>query len=494
MRAERVRLPGSWAAVAVAVALAGCVSLAPRDRRPALPVADQWPIAATTAVTADAATPAAAPASTAGAAPATVVADIGWRDFFIDDKLRQIIALALQNNRDLRVAVASIDRARAQYHIQRADRVPSIVATGSGGRTKSFYEIPGVITAYPTTSTYTVGLGVSAFELDLFDRVHDLSRSALEQYLSQEETRRSAQLSLIAEVASTYLTLAADRQLQQLADDTRKNQEDAYRLAQQRYQQGAISGLDLAQSQTTVEAARADAARYEGNTAKDIDALAVLVGTPLDAALLPAAATDVTGVGALPPGLPSQVLLRRPDVLSAEHTLRAANANIGAARAAFFPHISLTGNFGTASGELSGLFKAGTSVWSFTPQVSLPIFEGGRLIGGLGVANANRDIAVAQYEKAIQTGFQEVADGLALTGTLARQLEAQEALATASARAYDLSQERYKAGRDSYLNVLDAQRSNYTAQQGLISVRLAEQTNRITLYKALGGGWQEHSP
>jgi multidrug efflux system outer membrane protein len=473
-------------AVLGALLLSGCWSLAPRDHRPALPVADGWPIAATTA-------PAAAPPD-AGTAVSAAAADIGWRDFFVDDKLRQIIALALQNNRDLRVAVASIDRARAQYHIQRADRVPSLVATGSGGRQKSFFEVPGVITEYPTTSSYTVGVGVSAFELDLFGRVHDLTRSALEQYLAQEETRRSAQLSLIAEVASTYLTLAADRQLQQLAEDTRKNQEDAYKLAQQRYQQGAISGLDLAQSQTTVEAARADAARYEGNTARDIDALTVLVGTPLDAALLPSTAADVTGVGALPAGLPSQVLLRRPDVLSAEHLLRASNANIGAARAAFFPHISLTGNIGTASGELSGLFKSGTSVWAFTPQVTLPIFEGGRLIAGVGVARANRDIAVAQYEKTIQTGFQEVADGLALTQTLSRQREAQQALANASARAYGLSQERYKAGRDSYLNVLDAQRSDYTAQQGLISVKLAEQTNRITLYKALGGGWVERTP
>jgi multidrug efflux system outer membrane protein len=477
-------------AAAAALIVTGCVSMAPRNRTPALPVADQWPIAANaTAASAptEQGTATVVPASTPGAA------DIGWRDFFADPKLQQVIALSLQNNRDLRVAVASVERARAQYHVQRAAQLPSIAATGSGVRQKNFFTIPGVITAYPTTQTYSVNVGVSAFELDLFGRVHDLSRSGLEQYLAQEETRRSAQLALIAEAAGAYLSLAADQKLQQLAQDTLNNQEDAYKLAQQRYQQGAISGLDLAQSQTTVEAARVDAARYEGNVARDIDALAVLVGSALPSELLPAPGIDIAAIGPLPAGLPSQVLLRRPDVLAAEHTLRAANANIGAARAAFFPTISLTGSVGSASGELSGLFKAGTGVWAFTPQVTLPIFEGGRLFGGLGVANANRDIAVAQYEKAIQTGFQEVADGLALTQTLGRQRQAQEALANATARAYGLSQQRYKAGRDSYLNVLDAQRSDYAAEQGLITIRLAEQTNRVTLYKALGGGWQEHT-
>jgi multidrug efflux system outer membrane protein len=322
-----------------------------------------------------------------------------------------------------------------------------------------------------------------------------LSHAALEQYLARVEARRSAQLSLIAEVANDYLTLASDRELERLAQETLESQEHSFTLQQKRHETGTASGLDLAQSQTTALQARADAARFEGNVAQDIDALTLLVGTSIDAALLPAQFdSKTTGLEPLPAGVPSAVLLRRPDVLEAEHTLRAANADIGAARAAFFPEIILTANLGSASNQLSNLFKSGSGTWAFGALTSLPIFHGGALRGGLDVAHINEKIALAQYEKTIQSGFREVADALALTATLNRRRAAQETLVEATGRAYQLSQRRYQVGRDSYLEVLDSQRSDYAARQGLIATRLAEQSNRVTLYKALGGGWREQMP
>jgi multidrug efflux system outer membrane protein len=475
--------------------LHGC-TMEPRYRAPALPVPEQWPLPATTAAPAESP---AAPTETAGstseadAAASMAVWDIGWRDFFADARLQQLIAQALANNRDLRAAVLNIQLARAQYRVQRSALLPAIDASGGYAKEK----LPAVETGLPysvTESYYQVGVGVSSFELDLFGRVRSLTHAALEQNLGQEQARRSAQLSLIAQIANAYLTLASDRELERLARDTLKSQEDSFGLTEKRHAIGAVSGLDLAQAQTTVESARADAARYEGNVAQDIDALGLLVGAPVDAALLPQDfGADTMGVGPLPAGLPSTVLLRRPDVLQAEYVLRSANADIGAARAAFFPTISLTGTVGSVSPALSGLFKSGTGSWSFAPQATLPLFHGGQLLGNLAVARTERDIALAQYEKAIQSGFREVADALALTPTLERERVAQQALVDASRRAYDLSQQRYKAGSDSYLAVLDAQRSFYGAQQGLIATRLAQQNNRVTLYKALGGGWQEHS-
>jgi outer membrane protein, multidrug efflux system len=464
---------------------AGC-TLEPRYRAPALPVPDRWPIPATTV--SDAAS------DTAGAgAGATETREIGWRDFFVDPRLQRLIELALSNNRDLRVAVLNIERARAQYRIQRAALLPQIDATASYTR-ESYPPALSFGFAY-TTSYYDLGVGVSSYEVDLFGRVRSLTHAALEQYMVQEETRRGAQLSLIAEIANAYLTLAADRELRQLAQQTLESQQKSFDLAQKQHEIGSASGLDLAQAKTTVEQARADAARYEGNVAQDTDALTLLVGTTLDPSWLPEQFdSSIMGIEALPAGLPSNVLLRRPDVLEAEHTLRGANANIGAARAAFFPQITLTADIGTASAQLAGLFKAGTETWAFLPQATLPIFHAGALRAGLAVSKVDRDVAVAQYEKAIQSGFREVADGLALTATLARQRAAQQALVDATQSAFELSQRRYKSGRDSYLVVLDSQRSNYTAQQGLITTRMAEQSNRVTLYEALGGGWLEHSP
>ncbi|HEY6451817.1 MAG TPA: efflux transporter outer membrane subunit [Steroidobacteraceae bacterium] len=491
-------LPALLGLAALCVA-AGC-TLEPRYRAPPLPVPDQWPIPPTATVPDATSDAAAGAASTAGAAQAGTGAqppaarDVGWRDFFADPNLQRLIAAALSNNRDLRVAVLDIERARAQYRVARASELPAINASGSLTREK----LPPAETFTPesfTGSVYQAGVGISAYELDLFGRVRSLSHAALQQYLAQEEARRSAQLSLIAEVANAYLTLASDRDLQRLAQQTLQSQEASYALAQKTHQAGTTSGLDLAQAQTTVEQSRSDAARYEGNVAQDIDALTLLVGAPVDPSWLPQAFDVHTmGLTALPAGVPSDTLLRRPDVLEAEHTLRAANGNIGAARAAFFPEITLTGEIGSASLQLSGLFKGGSGAWSFMPQVTLPIFHGGELRGNLAVAHADQQIALAQYEKAIESGFREVADALALTATLNRERTAQEALVGATNRAYDLSQQRYKAGRDSYLTVLDSQRSNYAAEQGLIATRLAEQSNRVALYQALGGGWREHGP
>lgn len=477
MRAPRT---GSLALLAPYL-LAAC-TLEPRYSAPPLPVADAWPIPASTAL---------APPGAAGPAPAA--ADIGWRDFFADANLQALIAEALAGNRDLRIAVLNVERARALYRIQRAEQLPTIAATGVFSK----QNLPSALADGSPPAIYQyyqAGIGIASFEVDLFGRVRSLSHAALEQYLAQQETRRGAQLALIASVADAYLTLASDRELQHLAASTLASQRASYELTGQRHATGSASGLDLAQARTTVEAARADAARYDGNVAQDIDALTLLLGGAPDPALLPQALdAQVARLGVPPAGLPSSVLLRRPDVLAAEHQLRAANADIGAARAAFFPAISLMGNLGSASEQLSGLFKAGTRTWTFSPQITLPIFAGGSNVGGLAAANADQRIAVAGYEKAIQAGFRDVADALALSASLANEREADEALAQATATAFELAQQRYRAGRDSYLNVLDSQRSDYAARQRLIAVRLDEQSNRVALYTALGGGWLERS-
>ena len=462
---------------AAALALGGCVSLAPKlpAAQPDVPAA--WPL------------PEHADAAATGATQGRA-ADIGWRQFYVDPRLATLIEQSLRNNRDLRVAVLNVEKARAQYRIQRADRLPSIAATASLQRAGGSGQPPGQV-----GQQYRAELGTTAFELDLFGRVNSLSTGALERYLAQGEASRSAQLSLIAEVANAWLTLAADRESLKVAQATRETQEASFKLTEQRHALGAASSLDVSQAQTTVESARADMARYTGQVAQDVNALRLLAGGALDESLLPSGlGDDASMLGALPPELPSEVLLRRPDILQSEHLLRAANADIGAARAAFFPSILLTGSVGSASGQLNNLFDSGTRVWSFAPQISLPIFQGGRLRAQLAGAKADQQIALAQYEQAIQAGFREVADALALTGTLAGQRQAQEALVGAAARADELSRARYKAGKDSYLVALDAQRALYAAQQQLIATRLAEQTNRVTLYKVLGGGWNERSP
>ncbi|MBL8251447.1 MAG: efflux transporter outer membrane subunit [Candidatus Competibacter sp.] len=457
-------------ALALAGLVAGCASL-----EPPLPATDSGVPARWSAIPADVVWEAELPARAA--------ADIGWRDFFRDPDLQTLIARALANNRDLRVAILNIEKARAQYRIQRSEQVPWV------GGNVTLERIGGDT---PARSSYSAGVGVAGFELDLFGRLRNLSDAALQQYSAQEAARRAVQLALIAEVANVYLTLAADQDLFGLSQATLKNYQDSYALVEKRFSLGAVSGLDVEQIRTQVESARADVARYEGRIALDANALGLLVGAPVKASLLPQGLSGGAAALVAPPaGLPSETLLRRPDVQAAEHRLRAANANIGAARAAYFPSISLTGSMGSASGDLSRLFGGGTWLWSFIPQLSVPIFQGERLRAKVEGAVADRDIALAEYEKSIQTSFREVADALASAVALAKQYEAQKALVDAATRAEHLSRLRYQAGRDSYLGLLDAQRTLYAAQQNLLATRFSRQINRVTLYKVLGGGWKE---
>jgi outer membrane protein, multidrug efflux system len=449
--------------LAASLALAGCASLAPTYQRPVAPVASQWPVAQTTTAEAQA-------------------ADIGWRDFFTDPKLQGLVEQALANNRDLRVAVLNVERAQAQYGVQRADRLPT-VAAGAG---QTANRAPGGA----LTRQYSATLGVSAWELDLFGRVKSLNDAALQQYLATDDARRSAQISLIAQVAGGWLTLAADQERLRLAEQTLLARQDSLLLTQRLQGAGVSSTLDLRQAEIAAEQAQSDLASLTAQVAQDRHALELLVGQPLGADQLPISGTDVpvTQLAELSAGLPSEVLLARPDVQQAERTLQAANANIGAARAAFFPRISLTASAGTASGELDGLFRSGSGIWSFMPQVSLPIFEAGRNSANLKIAQVDRDIAVAQYERAVQSAFRDVADALAQRATLGRQVASQQRLVAQTQDALRLAEARFRRGLDDRLATLDAQRSLYAAQQGLINARLAQQVNRVTLYKALGGG------
>ncbi|MEG5262811.1 efflux transporter outer membrane subunit [Pseudomonas sp. JDS28PS106] len=448
----------------LALALAGCVNLAPDYQRPAAPVAAQWPT---------------------GPATGTANADIGWQSLFIDTRLRDTVALALTNNRDLRVAALNVEYQRAQYRIQRAELFPTVSATADGTRQRAVSNGSSAL-----SSQYSAGLDVS-YELDLFGRLGNLKDAALEQYLSLEQTRRSTQLSLVAEVATAWMTLAADQQLLKLADDTYASQQKTYALVQQSHGLGGESGVSLAQARSTVESARADAANYASQVEQDRNALELLVGQRLDDRMLPGdEPLDTTVLVSVPGGLPSSLLQRRPDVLAAEHTLKAANADVGAARAAFFPSITLTASGGSASSELSGLFKGGSRAWSFAPSINLPIFNAGSNRASLDAAKVNTEIEVATYEKTLQTAFSEVADALSVRAHIRERLDAQSNLTEATDTAYQLSLALYKQGSESFLDVLDAQRSLYSAQQSLINLKLTEQTNRVTLYKTLGGEWQ----
>jgi outer membrane protein, multidrug efflux system len=460
--------------VTLAVSLAGC-TMAPKYSRPEAPVPAGWPTGP-------------AYRDSAGKPVDTALADIPWQDFFIDGNLRKLIALALDNNRDLRVAALNIERSRAQYQIRRSDLVPKVDANASATYQRLAEDFSGL--GIPLDiHQYNVGLGVSSYELDLFGRVRSLKDQALEQFLATEQARRSAQLSLVAEVAVNYLTLAADRERLKLSKETLESRQMSFRLIRSRYEAGISSALDLHQAQTGVDAARVDIARYTTLTAQDENALNLLVGSPVPSDLLPGALSEtLTALKDLPPGLPSDVLLSRPDILQAEHLLKGANANIGAARAAFFPRITLVSSVGLGSNDLSGLFKSGAFVYKVAPQISLPIFDGGSNRANLKVAEVDRDIAVAQYEKAIQASFRDVADALAQRGTIDDQVAAQQSLTDATGESYRLSQARYEKGVDSYLSVLDSQRSLYGAQQNLITVRLARLLNLATLYKVFGGG------
>lgn len=455
--------------------LGGC-TLAPKYTRPEAPLPAVWPSGA-------------AYKDTNAAAGAPTASELRWQDFFIDTKLQQIIEMALNNNRDLRLAALNVEMARALYGIKQADLFPTVNATGSASKQRSSSDLlrsgePG------TSEQYSVNLGISSWEIDFFSRIRSLKDAALQEYLATEQAHRSTQVSLVAEVANTYLTLAADRGFLKLAQETLRNQEAAYKLIQRRYEVGASSELDLRQAQTRVDAARVDIARYTGIVAGDENALTLLVGSPVPDGLLPTELSSVTLLQDISPGLPSEVLLHRPDILQTENQLKASNANIGAARAAFFPRIALTGTIGTASNDLSGLFNSGTGTWSFAPQIIMPIFDS-RTWSALDASKVDRKIIFTRYEKAIQAAFREVADALAQRGTLGDQMAAQQSLVEATAGSYRLSDLRYKSGIDSYLSVLDAQRSLYSAQQGLLAVRLSRLANLVTLYKVLGGGAKE---
>ena len=451
--------------------LPGGCALAPTYTRPEAPIPVEWP---------------GGPAYKTAAGTGVAAADVKWEDFIQSEPLREVIGMALTNNRDLRVAALNIERARAIYRIQRAELLPSVNA----GATFSKERVPGILSQNDQPATvelYNVNLGISAWELDLFGRIRSLKDAALEQYLATEQARLSAQISLVAEVANTYLTLAADRENLKLAQSTLEAQQATYEMIRRRAEVGASSDLDLRQAQTRVDAARVDIARYTSQVALDENALTLLVGSTVPSGLLPAELGEVAALKDFTPGLPSEVLQRRPDILQAESLLKAAHANIGAARAALFPRITLTTSIGTTSDQLSGLFESGSGTGIVAPQIVIPIFDA-RTWSAYDVAKVDREISLTQYEKAIQVAFREVADALAQRGTLGDQLEAQQSLVDASAESYRLSDARYTRGIDSYLRVLDAQRSLYGAQQGLIAIRLARLTNLVTLYKVLGGG------
>jgi multidrug efflux system outer membrane protein len=473
---------------------AGC-TMEPKYERPAAPVPQAFPHGE--AYRANGAAPT-ANASSVAPATAKAAGDIGWREFFTEPRLQQLIELALANNRDLRVAALNVEAARAQYRIQRADLLPTLSATAN----ESAQSLPPYLqsSGFPIPSVirqYNVGISITSYELDFFGRLRSLNHQKLEEYFGYEETRRSSQISLVAQVADAYLTLLADQELWRITQDTLKSDSDSYTLTQRMSQAGQATDLDLRQAEIALDTARTNLTQYTRQVAQDRNALQLLLGAPLpeDLSHYPQAAGATLEAQSfleeLPAGLPSDLLQRRPDILSAEDNLRAANANIGAARAAFFPSVMLTGEYGTTSNQLSGLFASGSRNWSFAPQINLPIFAGGANVANLKLANVQKKVQVAQYEKAIQTAFREVADALAARGTLQQQLEEQRALVNAASASYKLSELRFQNGIDAYLTVLDSQRTLYSAQQGLVSVELTRLQSLVDLYKALGGGWQE---
>lgn len=448
--------------------MAGC-TLMPKYEKPPAPIPQEWPKGE-------------AYKETIG----STVPEIKWADFVVDEKLKKIIKRALFNNRDLRLATLRVQKARALYGIQKAELYPSVSAAGMG----SVQRVPADLSPKGremTAEQYSVNLGISSWEIDFFGRIQSLKETALEEYLATEQGRRSAQISMISAIVSVYLSLAADQENLKLAQSTWQTQEAAYNLIRRRYEAGLASELELRQAQTQVDTAKREIAHYIQLIAQDENALQLLVGAPIEKELLPEQLDSINPFRPISAGLPSEVLLRRPDIQAAEHKLKAAHAFIGAARAAFFPRIALTAGVGTASAELSGLFKSGSGTWNFMPQIVMPIFDA-RTWSAYEASKVEREIALAQYEKAIQTAFREVADTLAIQGTVNDQIKAQESLVSALAETYRLAEVRYLHGLDSYLSVLDAQRALFIARQGLVTLRLAKIANQVKLYAVLGGG------
>lgn len=464
---SRVLIP-----VLVSATLVGGCALAPTYSRPASPVPPAFRDSAPGA---------------ASAAPGIV--DTRWQDYFVDQRLRTVISLALANNRDLRVASLNVERAQALYRVQRGALLPGVGAQATADITRVPEELSGKDDA-ATSEQYTTVIGVPSWEIDLFGRLRSLKAAALEQYLATEHARAGAQVSLVAAVAATYLQLAADRESLDLSRATLAAQQSSLGLIERSQALGVATGLDVAQARSQVDVARADVALFEGAVAVDRHALDLVAGAPVIDDLLPSGLHAVTAAVDLPAGMPSAVLLNRPDILAAEARLKSSNASIGAARAAFFPRISLTAGLGSASADLASLLQSGTGTWSFAPQIVAPIFAGGTLKANLRAARVEREIAVAQYEQSIQVAFREVSDALSTRPALTAQHAAITSLVEQLSTAHRLSEARYRAGMDGYLGVLVAQRSLFAAQRSLVGVRLAEQANQVALYKVLGGGVQ----
>lgn len=475
----RQRMQTTFSVGLAAFLLAGCGSLlTPSYERPAAPVPERW--------------------STEGVYQKAVresdgdAIDMGWKTFVIDERARQLVEMALANNRDLRIAALNIERARAAYGISRANLFPSVSAAGAATNAQGAQDVVGAANSR-ISHNYGATLGFASYELDFFGRIRNQADSSREAWLQLVEVRDASQISLIAQVVSGYLSLAADQERLKVARDTLDSLQDTLRLTLKRHEMRVASQLDVSAAQASVEGARVDVATYATSVAQDENALALLIGTPLPEALRPPLALFGGSplLQEVPTGLSSDVLLRRPDLRADEHALKAANADIGAARAAFFPSITLTANVGSGSTELSRLFGAGNGTWTFAPQINLPIFTAGRLQATLDRSLVARDIQVATYEKDVQTAFREVADALAQRGTIGDALQAQQAQSDAYEKSYRLAELRYKNGVDSYLSMLVYQRSFYSAQLSLIGTRLLQQNNLVTLYKVLGGGVRE---
>lgn len=469
--------------VAATTALGAC-SLAPTYERPAPPVPPSWPAGDAYLRQSEAALP-----------------SIGYRDIFRDPRLQQVIAAALANNRDLRIAAANIAVARAQYRIQRAERFPLIDVSGrasiGNGRSSTTSTIPGAgngtgngatTTSGGTSDSYQVDIGTTAFELDLFGRIASLSRAALDEYFATEAAARATRLALVGDVAEAWLAYASDRSLLRIAEQTAKSAGESVRLTRLRLEGGVAPRTDLRQAELVLAQANSDLAEQRTALAQDINLLRLLVGAEVDAALLPESIESaVPTLAELPAGLDSGVLLRRPDVVQAEYALRAANARIGAARAALFPRISLTGLLGFASGALGALFTGDAFSWNAAGTVGYAIFDGGAARAGVAQTRAQRDVAIAQYERAVQTAFREVADALARRGTITEQEAAQRALVASAQDNFNLSDARYRGGIDTFLQSLDSQRSLYSAQRSLVATQLVRAQNLVDLYRTLGG-------
>jgi multidrug efflux system outer membrane protein len=458
--------------LAALIFMGGC-SMAPNYMQPSAPIPPEWPQG-----------PAYKDSQTTSEAQAAW--KLNWQAFFTDPKLQQIIETALNNNRDMRLAILNVEKAAALYGIQKAELFPSLNAAGS--MTNQWYPADLSSSGKATLQEeYKISLGVAAWEIDFFGRIRSLKDSTLEAYLASDEARRSTQILLITATAGAYLNLAADRENLNLAKTTLQSQEGVYRIINRRYQVGLANEVDVKRSQTQVDIARGDIARFTQLIALDENALNLLLGSSAPADVLSVNLSDILGPQAVSSGISSEILLNRPDILAAEHRLKAANANIGAARAALFPRISLTTGVGTASSDLGGLFGSGSGIWNFAPIIITPIFDA-RLWSAYDAARIESEIALTSYQKAIQTAFREVADALAVNGTVGEQLSAQQSLVNAVEIIYSRSEVRYQKGIDSYLSVLDAQRSLYSARQGLVTLRLARLVNQVRLYAVLGGG------